>query len=154
MDETQAPSLAPPTSDAEPEAPDLQEKIRRAYAGRQLRRWNEEAEALRETYPSLDLGAESQDRLFRYLLSQDYSVRDAYETVHARELRDAAVQEAVRQAVEGIRARGARPPENGTAAQSGFTLGRDPARLSKQERRAIVRRMLDGDPEPFRGRKE
>lgn len=124
----------------------------------QLERWASEAEELLELYPGLDLQAECESELFRHLLRGNLSMRDAYEMAHAKELREAAVEAARRetekQVLDAVRARGTRPQENGAASGSGFTLGYDPLRLDRKERREIVRRMLEGDPDPFRHGKE
>ena len=123
-----------------------------------LERWTTEAEALLEAYPELDLSAECENGLFRHLLRGNLPMREAYELVHAAELRDAAVEKARRetekQVLDSVRARGTRPLENGAASGSPFTLDFDPLRLSRKERREIVRRMLAGDPDPYRQRKE
>lgn len=127
-------------------------------AEEQLARWAGEAGALREAYPGLDLQAECEGELFRHLLRGGLSMQEAYELAHAGELREAAVEAARRETekkvLDAVRARGARPQENGAAAGSPFTVDFDPLRLGRKERKEIVRRMLAGDPEPFRRGKE
>lgn len=97
-------------------------------AERQLARWAREAEELLEAYPELDLQSECESDLFRHLLRGKLPMREAYEMAHAGELREAAV--------------------------GPFTVGFDPLRLGRKERKEIVRRMLAGDPDPFRRGKE
>lgn len=142
-----------------PEEPFWEEAAgRQSLEDQQLARWLREAEELRGDYPDLDLGAECGSELFCHLLRGKFPLRDAYELAHAAELREAAVENARRETekrvLDGVRARGARPQENGAAAGSGFTLGFDPLRLDRKERKKIVQRMIEGDPNPFRIGKE
>lgn len=127
-------------------------------AEEQLERWAREAEELLGDYPDLDLQSECESELFRHLLRGKLSMRDAYEMAHARELREAAVeaarQETEKRVLDAVRARGTRPQENGADSGSGFTLGFDPLRLGRKERKEIVKRMLEGDPDPYRRGKE
>ncbi len=127
-------------------------------AERQLARWAREAEELLEAYPELDLQSECESDLFRHLLRGKLPMREAYEMAHAGELREAAVEAARRETekkvLDAVRARGTRPQENGAAAGGPFTVGFDPLRLGRKERKEIVRRMLAGDPDPFRRGKE
>lgn len=142
--------LKPPLPAArEPEIPGAEE---------QLERWAREAEELLGEYPDLDLQSECESELFRHLLRGKLSMRDAYEMAHAKELREAAVeaarQETEKRVLDAVRARGTRPQENGADSGSGFTMGFDPLRLGRKERKEIVKRMLEGDPDPYRRGKE
>lgn len=127
-------------------------------AEEQLSRWTREAEELLEAYPDLDLQSECESELFRHLLRGRLPMREAYEMAHAGELRDAAVEAARRETekrvLDAVRARGARPQENGAASGGAFTVEFDPLRLGRKERKEIVRRMLAGEPDPFRRGKE
>ena len=60
-----------------------------------------------------------------------------------------AAREAEKQVVDGIRAKGARPPENGTAAQSAFTVKGDVSKLTRKDREEIARRAARGEKITF-----
>lgn len=118
-------------------------------AQQQLQRWYGEAEQLKSLYPSFDLNAEVKNPQFISMLRAGVPVQHAYEVVHMAEIKAgvAAMQAKAteKQVVDGIRAKGSRPQENGTAAQSAFTVRDDVSKLSKQERAEIARRVARGE---------
>lgn len=121
----------------------------REAADRQLAKWDAEAEEARKVYPSFDLNVEAQNPLFVSLLRSGIPVQHAYEVIHMEEIKAASAQQAAAQTekrvVDGIRAKGARPPENGTAAQSAFTIKDDPSKLTRKDREEIIRRVARGE---------
>ena len=118
-------------------------------AEKQLQKWYQEAEAMKADYPGFDLGRESQDPLFLSMLRSGVPVKLAYEVMHMDEIKSTVAQttakQTERQVVEGIRAKGARPAENGTSSQSGFVVKDDPAKWTKKDRAEIVRRVQRGE---------
>lgn len=118
-------------------------------AQQQLQRWYGEAEQVKGVYPSFDLNAEVKNPQFLSMLRAGVPVQHAYEVVHMAEIKAgvAAMQAKAteKQVVDGIRAKGARPQENGTASQSAFTVKDDVSKLSKKERAEIVRRVARGE---------
>lgn len=110
-------------------------------AQRQLRAWNEQAEQVKARYPDFDLGREAQDRTFRSMLRAGVPVRQAFEVVHMDELR-AAAERAV---TANIKAKGARPQENGAGASSGFTVKDDVSRLTPRDRAELAKRAARGE---------
>lgn len=119
-------------------------------AEKQYAAWLEEASELSEIYPDFDLRAALQNPRFRSLLATNnpqYAIdmKTAYEVSHIDHITKSAAAAAVKAATENIRARGARPPENGTAAASGVIVRNDVSSLTRAERAEIVRRALGGD---------
>lgn len=116
---------------------------------RQLAKWDEEAAALRETYPEFDLQSEVQNDVFMKLLENGFSVKNAYESAHVGELLGRAAQDAAakaeKQVTENIRAKGARPAENGTKPSAGFTTKIDVNQTTKQDREELARRAARGE---------
>lgn len=125
----------------------------RETVDRQAQAWIQEAYAMRELYPHFDLGTEMQDRQFMSMLKSGVPVRTAYEVRHMEEIKKAVEQSAAKatekQVVDTIRAKGMRPAENGTAAQSGFTVKDDVSKLSKKDRAEIARRVARGEKITF-----
>lgn len=122
-------------------------------AQQQLQRWYGEAEQARSLYPSFDLSAEVQNPQFLSMLRAGVPVRHAYEVVHMDEIKagvaQLTAQATEKQVVDGIRARGARPQENGTTSQSAFTVKDDVSKLSKKDRAEIARRAMMGEKITF-----
>lgn len=118
-------------------------------AQQQLQKWYQEAEAMKADYPDFDLGRESQDPQFLSMLRSGVPVKLAYEVKHMDEIKSTVAQttaqQTEKQVVEGIRAKGARPAENGTSSQSGFVVKDDPAKWTKKDRAEIVRRVQRGE---------
>lgn len=117
-------------------------------------RWQREAQEAQADYPELQLEREEENPLFLAALRSGASVRQAYEAAHL----DAVKERVARQAAqarewaltEHIRARGARPPENGASAQNGLRSGTDVERMTKEERAEAARRAMHGERITFR----
>lgn len=122
-------------------------------ADRQLQQWYREGEELKAVYPSFDLQKEVQSGEFLAMLRSGVPVRHAYEVMHMDQIKAgvAAMQAKAteKQVVAGIRARGARPQENGTAAQSAFTIKDDVSKLTRKDRAEIARRVARGEQIKF-----
>ncbi|MFR8917956.1 MAG: hypothetical protein ACLVGP_10620 [Oscillospiraceae bacterium] len=118
-------------------------------AQRQLQRWYGEAEQVKSLYPSFDLNAEVKDQRFLSMLKAGVPVQHAYEVIHMEEIKAGVAQMQAqateKQVVAGIRAKGARPQENGTSAQSAFTVKDDPSKWSKKDRAEVARRVARGE---------
>ncbi len=125
-------------------------------ARQQLQKWGVEEAAVKEVYPDFDLKAELENPQFRYLISNTKSpvpLKLAYEVVHMEEIKAGVAKKQAetteKQVVAGIRAKGARPQENGMAAQSGFTVKDDVTKISKKDRNEVARRVMRGEKITF-----
>ena len=118
-------------------------------AQQQLQQWYGEAEQVKSLYPSFDLNAEVKNPQFLSMLRAGVPVRHAYEVVHMDQIKAgvAAMQAKAteKQVVDGIRAKGARPQENGTTSQGAFIVKDDVSKLSKRDRAEIIRRAARGE---------
>ena len=128
-----------------------QERVRqgREATNRQVQEWYQQAEETKKTYPSFDLAEEAQNPQFLSLLQANVPVRHAYEVIHMDDIKAAERQLTARateqQVTANVRARGARPTENGTASQGGFTIKSDPSKWSKKDRAEVVRKVQRGE---------
>lgn len=133
-------------------------KVRRLQAMRQnqqaaqqqLQKWYSEGEQVKAVYPSFDLAAESKNPQFLSMLKAGVPVQHAYEVVHMDEIKAGVAQNTARrtekQVVDGIRAKGNRPAENGTSSQSAaFTVKDDPHKWTKKDRAEVARRVARGE---------
>ncbi len=118
-------------------------------ANRQMEKWYSEASEMQEDYPDFVLAEAAQDSRFLSMLRSGVPVRNAYEVLHMEDVKAAVAQKAAESAekrvVDGIRSKGARPQENGTSAQSGFTTKTDVSKLTKEERAALAKRAMRGE---------
>lgn len=118
-------------------------------AQQQLQKWYGEAEQVRGLYPSFDLNAEVKNPQFLSMLRAGVPVQHAYEVIHMEDIKAGVAQMQAKatekQVVDGIRAKGARPQENGTVSQSAFTVKDDVSKLSRKDRAEIARRVARGE---------
>lgn len=122
---------------------------RSAAMQQQLQKWDAEAQTLKTEYPDFDLSAEVNNTTFMALLRNGFPMKNAYESAHVGELiqkasRDAA-QAAEKRVTDNIRARGTRPPENGSRQQASFVVKTDVSKLSKKETEEYVARARKGE---------
>lgn len=127
-----------------------QQSNARDQARQQLQNWYAEGTALKAAYPDFNIEKESENPQFVALLKSGISVEHAYKVIHMDDIVSGAVTTAAKQAeknvVEGIRAKGARPQENGASSQnSGFVYKTDVHRLTKQDRAEIANRAGRGE---------
>lgn len=127
----------------------MRENKSRQAAESQLQRWYTEGEGVKVVYPDFDLQKEASNPQFLSLLKAGIPVQHAYEVVHMDDIKagivQAASQRVEKKIVDNIRAKGSRPQENGTSAQSGFTIKEDPSKWTKADRAEIARRVARGE---------
>lgn len=125
------------------------ERTSEERANEQLMRWNEESEALKQSFPDFDLNAEAQNPAFINLLRAGLPVEHAYKVIHMDDIVSNAMRStasaAEKRATENIRARGTRPQENGSTSRSAFTVKNDVHNLTRADRAEIARRAARGE---------
>lgn len=114
----------------------------------QAQKWFQEAKAVKAKFPNFDLSTELKDPAFTAMLRAGTPVEHAYKVRHFDELMDNAMQITTatteKRVVGNVRARGNRPAENGTTAQSAFTIKDDVSKLSKKDRAEAARQAMRG----------
>lgn len=122
-------------------------------ASAQVQKWVSEAEAVKTKFPGFDLQVETQNPQFMGMLKSGVPVEHAYKVVHFDEIMTDAMQTTATKTeaavVNNVRARGTRPQENGTAAQSAFTVKDDVSKLNRKERAEIAKRVARGEQITF-----
>ena len=122
-------------------------------AQQQFARWAQEAESVKQLYPSFNMNAEMQNGHFRDLLKKGVSVQQAFELIHMDEIRNATARNAAKTASEqmtaNIKSRAARPSENGTSSKSAVIVKNDVSNLTRAERAEIARRAQRGEKMKF-----
>ena len=125
----------------------------RALADNRVRGWIKDAGELSEVYPSFDLRREMSDRRFTQLLKSGVDVRTAYEVLHKNEIIPAIMDYAKKSAEERITntilANGIRPSENGLSPGSPAIVKNDVSKLTRDDRREIIRRVQRGEKIKF-----
>lgn len=122
-------------------------------AQQQVATWQREAQELRTDYPGFDFSAECANPQFLGMLKAGIPVKHAYEVLHLGDIKTGVAQQTAkrteRQVTETIRAKGARPSENGVAGASGIVVKSDPAKLTRADRAEIARRVARGETIQF-----
>lgn len=115
----------------------------------QIDAWYQEANKVKELYPSFDFKVEAQNPEFINLLKRGIDVEHAYKILHFDEITNNAAKEAARMAdartQERIKQKASRPSENGTSSQSAAIVRNDVSSLTRKERAEIARRVARGD---------
>lgn len=131
-----------------------QETQRQARANQIYSEWMTQGEELKQVYPGFDLAAELGNETFSTLLRNGFSVRNAYQAVHADEIISGAMQftaQKVQQAAAASIASGqGRPTENGNAGQSAASVTSDVSKLTKAQRQEMIRKAAAGEKITFR----
>ena len=128
---------------------DTRDKANQLYA-----KWMNEAENLKNIYPTFDLATEMQNPKFIDLLrSPNIDVRTAYEVIHKDDIISGAMRftaKTVEQKLANkVIANGARPIENGISSQSASLTKSDVSQLTKADRQEIARRVARGEKISF-----
>lgn len=115
----------------------------------QAQRWYAESQQMKEQFPNFDLKTELSDRNFIAMLQAGVPMETAYKAKYFDSLLETGMQQAASDAqkktVQNIRAKGARPAENGTASQGAtFTVKNDPSKLTLEDFDNIAREVRNG----------
>lgn len=111
--------------------------------------WMGQAQQARELYPALELRQELRNPRFRELLQAGARVDEAYLVVHRDEIFPTIMRfsaDAAREKLANrIAANDARPPETAMSTQSSAVVKQDVARMTRQQRQDIIRRVQKGE---------
>ena len=126
-----------------------QRQIGQQQFQQQIDKWYQEADKVKELYPSFDFKKEAQNPEFLSLLRSGNTVEHAYKVLHFDELTQnaarVAAQTADAQAQARIKQKASRPSENGTSSQSAAIVRNDVSTLTRKERAEIARRVQRGE---------
>lgn len=127
----------------------LKERTTQEQADRTLAAWNQQAEKVKQIYPSFDLRTELQNEQFRNLLKSNVPIQTAFEVIHKDEILPAAMQYTAQKVTEkvanSVRAGQNRPAE-GAMGKSGAVLTKtDVNSLTKADIEEINRRVARGE---------
>lgn len=127
----------------------MNEKTARENADKLYASWMNQADSMRNVYPSFDLNAEMQNPKFLDLVKNNVDLKTAYEVIHKDEIIPAAMQftaqKVEQQLTNKIIANNARPAENGLSSQSSAVVKSDVSKLTKADRAEIARRVARGE---------
>ena len=119
----------------------------------QVQRWQQEAQELKGDYPDFDLGQFVSDAQNVEYLKRGVPMRMVYEYSNRDAIMQDTASRAARQAeknvVSNIRARGARPKENGAAQQPGVVVKDNVDALTNDDIDEIIRRVQRGEKISF-----
>jgi hypothetical protein len=131
-----------------------QELVRQQQSRAKAEAWFQEAQTLRAKFPGFDLRAELADPNFVAAISAPgMTLEMAYKAKHFDELMNGTVQAASaateKRVTQNIRAKGARPAENGTSQRAAATIKSDPSKLTLEDFEEISRRLARGEKITF-----
>lgn len=114
-----------------------------------FRRWDAEAERVKEAFPNFDLEAELENEIFSESLNRGNNVWQSFLIAHMDEILSgsskAASQRAQEEVVKNIKSRAARPQENGVNSQAAVIRKDDPSKMSDDDLFEVARRARTGE---------
>ena len=126
-----------------------QREIGQKQFQQQIDTWYQQADKVKEIYPSFDFKKEAQNPEFLSLLKSGNTVEHAYKVLHFDELTQnaarVAAQTADAQAQARIKQKASRPSENGTSSKTAVIVKNDVSTLTRKERAEIARRVQRGE---------
>ena len=126
---------------------DARKKV--SQAEEQTRTWRAQAEDVKAKFPKFDIDAETNNPEFMTMLKSGVPMEHAYKVAHFDEImseeRSRTASETEKRVVDNIRAKGARPAENGLSRASGFTVKSNVHELNKADRAEIARKAARGE---------
>lgn len=96
-------------------------------------------------YGDVNVETLSKDRKFLTLLSQGFSVKEAYNALHLNEMAQKLAQKTSKQIINNILARGSRPPENAQLGELPGAFVPNVAAMNNDEIDALLARVQKGE---------
>lgn len=126
----------------------MQEIQRQQQMQATFARWNNEAEALKEVFPNFDIQSEIQNPVFQDTLNRVGNVRDAFMITHMNEIlsgqTDFTAQQTQQQMVQTMKAKAARPTENGVRQSPAIVRKSDPSQFNDEDMDKIFAEVESG----------
>ena len=130
-----------------------QRQIGQQQFQQQMNTWHQEADKVKEIYPSFDIKTEVKNPQFLAMLKAGVPMEHAYQTLHLDEITQnaarVAAQTADAQAQARIKQKASRPSENGTSSQTAVVVKNDVSNLTRKDRAEIARRVERGETIKF-----
>ena len=127
----------------------LEERKTEAQAKATFAQWVQEAELVKQLYPSFDLNEELQNSTFRRQLMSGVPMQHAFESLHTREIIGGAMQFTAGKVAGKIAnhvASGMKRPAEGAMGNQGAVVSkRNVSQLTKADRQEILRRASRGE---------
>lgn len=127
----------------------VEERSRKENADATYAAWMQQAEALKQIYPSFDFATEAQNEQFRRLLQSGIPIQTAFEVIHKDEIIPAAMQYTAKQVeakvANNVRAGQKRPAEGAAGGRSAVQVKSDPSKFTKADMDEIARRVARGE---------
>lgn len=127
----------------------VEERSRKENADATYAAWMQQAEALKQVYPSFDFATEAQNEQFRRLLQSGIPLQTAFEVIHKDEIIPAAMQYTAKQVeakiANNVRAGQKRPAEGAAGGRSAVQVKSDPSKFTKADIDEIARRVARGE---------
>ena len=133
----------------------MDENARRENANKLYQGWIQQAEEVKQIYPSFDFETAMTNQNFTDLLTKEVPLRTAFEVAYHDEIMSGALQftatETAKRIAQGIASKANRPSENGVSApsNSAVTVKKDVHQLTKADRAEILKRVERGEKISF-----
>jgi len=128
---------------------EMEAQKQRQQVDAQVKQWMADAESVKADYPDFDLDATLKNEDFAKMLRAGVPMKQAYRVLNMDRLmaeQNKQTAELTEKAVvDSVRAKGARPAENGAVPRSAFVVKDDVNKLSKEDRAQIAIKAMRGE---------
>lgn len=129
---------------------EMQREILRQQERREMfAQWDNQAEALKEIFPSFNLESEFQNQDFMDNLELVKDVNRAFYLTHMDDILSGAMEmsakNAKEQTVKAIQQKASRPAENAMSSQPAVIRKDDPSKMTAEERRIVAEKVRRGE---------
>lgn len=126
-------------------------RLKEEEAEKQMSAWNDAVKEAKKLYSDFDIDELVEDERFCSMLRAGVPMHHAYEVLHLADIKNSVAKTTEKNVVEGIRAKGMRPKENGISSNNGIATNTDISKLGLSDIKSAIEKARRGEVVRFGG---